>query len=130
MAKKKEHVALVKCFLCNGDKELLLSTRFNSNGEPLQDLSKYHGQVIDQEPCDTCKGYMKEGVILISIKDGESEENPFRTGGWVVLKKDIELFKAPFMKSVADAKVGFVPDSIWDELGLPLTDYQKKILKK
>jgi hypothetical protein len=71
----------------------------------------------DKEPCDKCKEYMKQGIILISVRDGEGGDNPYRTGGWTVIKeeavrrmfKDVDLYK----------RVAFVHDSVWDMVGLP-----------
>jgi len=119
MAKEKQIVARTKCFLCGGIKELMISKNF-------KDLSKIDGAVIDKEPCDECKKYMKEGVILISVKEGESGSNPFRTGGWVVLKKET-LKDIPLVEEVLKARVGFIPDPVWEQFGLPLTDYQKSL---
>jgi hypothetical protein len=78
--------AIPNCFYCNKSKnEILLTTHFRY-GEPSPDMSKYHGKVIDFIPCDTCQGYMKQGVILVSVQDGQQgNENPYRTGGWWVI---------------------------------------------
>lgn len=58
---------------------------------------------------------MKKGTIFISVKDGESGDNPYRTGGWIVLKQEAvdKLFKDK------PPKIAFVEDTLWDNLGFP-----------
>ena len=64
---------------------------------------------------------MKQGIILVSIRDGESSSNLYRTGGFVVIKEDaVKRFSTPEMfESVKKARFAFIEDSIWDALGLP-----------
>lgn len=104
---EKSHVGMATCFLCGEPKHILLDRRLR-NTLPRE-------ACYDKEPCDKCKEWMKQGTILISIRDGEEgKDNPYRTGGWVVIKaeKAKEMFKdAP--------KVAFVGDKIWDMMGLP-----------
>ncbi|MBC8321227.1 MAG: hypothetical protein H8E34_10940 [Bacteroidetes bacterium] len=81
---RRSHVALTKCFVCNESSDILLATKYyhtKDGEEPVKDLSDYDGKVITKEPCQKCKDLMKQGIILISAKDGESGDNPFRTGG-------------------------------------------------
>lgn len=99
-AREGKHVALTKCFFCGEDGIILLHKR-------LGDVSKYHGKVVDMEPCSKCVEYMKQGVILIGIDDAKSETgwnhppdkgsqaarqgwmpNPYRTGAFVVVKEE------------------------------------------
>ena len=107
-----KHVALTKCYYCGGDNEILLHKR-------LGDVSAFHGKVVSMHPCSTCEGYMKMGIILITINDARSEKgwerpkpvlvrtssygppkeepgmpNPFRTGGFFVISED--AFKRAF----------------------------------
>ena len=120
MKDKKEFTALTKCFLCGGSNEILIHKN-------MRDISDLHGKVVTKEPCNECKKYMEEGVILISIKEGESgKENPFRTGGWVVLKEE-SLKDIPLIEPIIKARIGFIGDDMWEQFGLPLTDYQKSL---
>lgn len=72
---------------------------------------------IDRSPCDKCKGYIKQGVILISVKDGENGDNPYRTGKFCVIKT--EAAKKMFTDDVMKARICFVTDTDWGKLGLP-----------
>lgn len=73
--------------------------------------------------CDTCKEWMKQGIILISARDGETDEkNPYRTGGWIVLREEA-LHRFPMNPDLIEAicrkRVAFLEDAVWDGLGLP-----------
>ena len=121
MKNEKQIVALTHCFICNEGDKILINRR-------MQDMSEYHGKVIDKEPCPKCKDYMKQGVILISVRDGESANNPFRTGGWCVVKDEANMFQdIEQMKPMLKSRVGFIEDSAWLRLGLPISDYQKTL---
>ena len=77
---------------------------------------------LDRTPCPDCRAWMSQGVILISVRDGESGDNPYRTGGWCVLKDEAirKAFTPPeFAESVLKDRMVFVPDSAWKMLGLP-----------
>ena len=53
-------------------------------------------KVIDMEPCAKCAGFMKLGIILLTIDEKKCEKgwnrealpNPFRTGGFFVVKDE------------------------------------------
>jgi hypothetical protein len=104
----KSYVGMSTCFWCGKPKEILLDRRFRD--------SLPREACYNKEPCDTCKGYMEQGVILISARDGEQGDNPYRTGGWVVVTK--EAFARCFTAG-ANKGVAFVEDSAWDAIGLP-----------
>ena len=98
-----------KCFYCQGDTNTLMLL-----GQLPDDAEAPRGMVWDLEPCDQCKGYMEQGVIVIGVEDGEYEKiekdrefykrqvdhlpynkrdkarpfipNPYRTGLWCVVK--------------------------------------------
>jgi len=77
---------------------------------------------IDKEPCQKCQDYMEQGIILISVKDGEEGDNPYRTGGWVVVKEEV-IKRMASSEELADniikSRVSFVDDETWNLLGLP-----------
>ena len=65
---------------------------------------------------------MKKGVILISVRKGSDMDNPYRTGGWVVIK-DEAIERMPLdddtRAGLLKARKGFLEDDAWDKLGLP-----------
>ena len=72
--------------------------------------------------CQECEGYMELGVILISVRDGEDGKNPYRTGGWVVLKDEAVKRMCNCEKQaeeILNKRLCFIPDEAWEMLGLP-----------
>lgn len=129
---------MTTCFYCNELASILLvgsrTKKFKEIG-----LAKKDGEmnmnigVIDAKPCSQCERYMKQGVILISIRDGEETEmenakrekrlpNPYRTGGWAVVRDEFiqRVINPPELASqILKQRFCFVPDYAWDKLGLP-----------
>ena len=107
--------AIPLCFFCNEPKnELILTGRLPGDAEAPQN------KVWDKRPCDKCAGYMKLGIILISVRNGESGDNPYRTGRFCVIKE--EAFRDLF-SGAEDAlrrRVAFVEDETWALVGLPM----------
>lgn len=72
---------------------------------------------INKEPCDQCKKYMKQGILLISIRDNINKENPYRTGAITVIKE--KAAKRIFNVDILKSRAAFIEDSVWDKIGLP-----------
>ena len=143
--------AVSMCFFCNEESNMLILA-----GRMKNDAEAPSNMVWNMEPCNTCAGYMEQGILLISVRDGEMEKqerelelynadfertngwrsdkwkrrryhfmpSPYRTGGWLVLKR--EAFKRMFNGDAADNILrtgwGFVPDEVWNTIGLPRGD--------
>ena len=101
------------CYLCGEEKnEIVLF------GRRPNDVEAPKHACIDKAPCDKCKGYMEQGIILISVKSQVyNDVEPYRTGGWVVIKE--EAAKRMFGDHVGKSRVAFVSDEAWDKIGLP-----------
>jgi len=118
---------MTTCFFCGEVKDILLVGAHVAKAKEVG-LCSSDGKMnrtigcVDKEPCQKCKGFMKHGIILISVKDGEEGANPYKTGGWVVVKEgfmkkvtdDIEL-----INSILRPRMSFIPDEVWDVLGFP-----------
>jgi len=100
-----------KCYVCGEDKNELALL-----GAAYKEEAPIH-MCIDKTPCDKCLEYTKQGIIMISVRDGESGDNPYRTGGWVVVKEDAALRLIP--KEKLEKRILFVEDKVWDKIGLP-----------
>ena len=100
-------VAMSRCFFCGEGKDILINGR-------MRDISKYHNKVIDQEPCPKCAEYMKEGVILVSVKDEEESQNPYRTGKFAVVRATC----FPPEHTVQRTRFAYVTDTMWTKMGL------------
>jgi len=107
------------CFYCQKEKnELILAgvagRRIRREAGANTDA---RGLCFSKEPCDECKSIMEQGVIFISVKDGEhGSDNPYRTGGWCALT----LEAAERMGiDIEKQRVFFIEDSMYDKIGLP-----------
>jgi hypothetical protein len=144
MYEEKSHVGMSQCYFCGDDFQILLETRFEYNkktGNPelRKSLPRRVG-VRDMEPCNKCKEYMKQGIILMSIKDdttpeemkgqaiyksgievGRTPPNPHRTGGWVVIKEEAykRMFKGEAAEFGLKHRFMFIADEAWSAVGLP-----------
>lgn len=116
--------SLVNCYYCGEHKELALFGRLPGDQEAPREA------VHDLEPCDTCVDLMSRGVLFISVRDGEIDRtnqardkipNPYRTGGWVVVREEaVSRIVAP--DAAADLlrrRWAFIEDAVWDKIGLP-----------
>jgi hypothetical protein len=103
-------------FYCNEPKnEIILAGAFGGKEAP-------RNAVWDRVPCDKCQEWMKQGILFISTKDGESGDNPYRTGGWCVIKEEAVkgfVTNPDVLNSILKARVAFIEDKTWDAIGLP-----------
>ena len=107
-----------QCFFCGQDKnEIVLLGRLPGDAE-----APKHG-VIDHEPCDSCKEYMKQGIMVISVSDDATndDDNPFRTGKLAVVKDKAikELLDEEAYAEVNKKRCMFVNDSMWKQFFTP-----------
>jgi hypothetical protein len=115
------------CFICNREKnEVVLMGRLPGDKE----APKPGTAVIDKIPCSECEDIMKIGIVMISVRDGEEgSDNPYRTGGWCVVK-DSWLEKVvenkELLADILKMRVCFIPDAAWNILGLPGVAKKKK----
>ena len=122
------------CFLCQEPRGLVLFGRMGTSvqkalganySEMRNDPEAPRKLTMDMEPCDKCKGYMEKGIILISVDEKLTEDmkNPYRTGGWCVVKEEAVrrwgLQPAKLLEDILKKRVAFLPDDAWDFIGLP-----------
>ncbi len=119
--------SLMQCFVCGKDVGVALFGRMKGDQEAPRRVC------LDQEPCDACREFMKLGIILISV-DGERSKddlkNPYRTGGWVVVTEDYirrTVTEPELLKQTLEARVAFLPDEVWNALGLPRGDQKEGV---
>ena len=141
---EKSHVGMARCFFCGKEDQILLETRFDpATGHLRQTLPRDCG-VVNMIPCHECEGYMKQGILLMSVRAGEMNvvekerydheiamkgerhprpfiPNPFRTGGWCVVKQEAveRMLVEPLLSQVLRCRWCFVEDDVWNAVGLP-----------
>lgn len=105
------HVGMFNCFLCGEPAGVVLDRR-------LQKTLPRNVGCIDRKPCNKCKEFMKQGIILISVDEIKTHDKtqPYRSGGWCVIKEDAA---ARIFGKAPEGRVAFVTDEAWDKLGLP-----------
>jgi hypothetical protein len=125
------------CFYCRKAKEVVLlgamspqrrEKLFGPGHESYSD-TPYSAEapreaVYNMEPCDECTNWMKQGVILISYDPAKTEEgarDPWRTGGWVVLRDEAisRVLDGNIRDQILEKRFSFVEDEVWNKLGLP-----------
>lgn len=90
-------------------------------GAALKEQAPMH-MVLDRVPCEKCQGYLKEGIMFVSVRNGESGDNPYRTGKLCVIKEEaVRRFVQPheLLEEVLRKRICFIDDSAWAKLGLP-----------
>jgi len=117
---KDFEVALTKCFLCGGDHEIIMNTRLTPRDAA--QIKEMHGKVVTKDPCNKCQSLMEQGVIVIVFDEEKSDDmsNPYRTGGWFVLKVEaMERLKEILdeqgkqaVQAMIDRRVGFLPEKL------------------
>ncbi len=78
------------CFYCGKEKnELVLPGRLKG------DIEAPRKAVWSMEPCDDCKKYMAEGVLLCVVRDHSDPKCPYRTGRMLVISDAdaVRIFK-------------------------------------
>jgi len=110
--------AIPKCYFCGEDKnEIVLF------GKLPNDAEAPHHQVIDKQPCEKCAGWMVQGVMLISVRVGETDlDNPYRTGIMCVVKDEFirRVITPPeLMEEVLRKRMCWIDDESWKLMGLP-----------
>ncbi len=127
------HVALTKCFFCGGPGDIVLATKYRFDHTPVVNVKEhFHDKVRDMAPCNSCKEYMKIGIILISVRDGEMDKikadmvahpntlpNPYRTGCFTVMREEAAKRMFTADTDMFRFRWTFVEDKLWDMIGLP-----------
>lgn len=111
--------SLSQCFYCGGDKnEIILPGLMKGDAEAP------HRAVWSMEPCDTCKGYMQQGIIVIEVDEAKTKdrENPYRAGNMAVMAEAWvrRVVTDPALaEQIIQKRVTFLPVEVWTALGLP-----------
>lgn len=114
-------VAMIRCYFCGEPKGIIMNTRLRPN--LARKVEQAHNKVVDMEPCDKCKEWMKKDIILIGVKD---EDKNYRTGRFAVVTENAiqeMLAGTKALKPVLQQRVAFIDETTWHAVGLPEGDY-------
>ena len=119
-------VALTKCFFCGEDNEIILNTRLSSR--MAKKVEAMHGKVLNKRPCSKCEKLMQQGIMFISVRDGETDKetnnNPYRTGKICVIKDEavqrMGITPKELLNDILKKRMCFIEDTVWKNLGLPI----------
>lgn len=104
------------CFYCGESKNEIALLGAASKKITGEEKAPMHGPVIDMEPCDNCKDYMKQGVILIGVVEEKThnEKNPYRSGHFMVVKDDVvrRNFNPEMAERVIESRCAFIDHRI------------------
>lgn len=117
MSKKKDEItlspkhgvnpSLLKCFACGKDAGIALLGKLKNDEEAPREMTN---QNIF---CDNClKVINQDGLLVISVKDGENSDNPYRTGKMVGITKEA---KERIFKDIK-TNVCYMEDSVFSKL--------------
>ena len=116
MTGELSHVGMNTCYFCNEPSGVLLDRRLRNT------LPRNVG-VMNMRPCTKCEDLMN--ILLISIKNDTQMQgsipNPYRTGGWVIIKQEAieRMLDGDFLKFALEHRFMFINDEAWDAMGLP-----------
>lgn len=106
------------CTICGKEMGVVLfGTSYKENGK----ISEAPDKVCLGSICDDCKKVIKDGgIFFIEVRDGESGNNPYRTGRIIAVKESA-------IKNILKgySKVNYVEHSVWEKL-FPNVEYQKQ----
>jgi len=110
--------SLMVCYFCQKEYGVALLGRLPG------DAVAPRSACYNREPCPECQQHMTNGIILISVDETKTKDqnNPWRTGGWCVVREDaIRRIVRPkeLLDNILKHRVAFLPDDVWDQLGLP-----------
>lgn len=79
-----------------------------------------HTSNLSGEATPTCTKCSSKNIESGPIKE-EDPNNPYRTGGWAVVKEDLirRSLNGPIVDDIIKRRVVFVPSTLWEYFGLP-----------
>ena len=105
------------CFYCGEESgEIILP------GELPDDAEAPRHAVWHKTPCPKCQTLMAQGIMLLGVRDGESGDNPYRTGKMAVVKESAMrhiVNDAELLADILKKRICYIEDSTWSKIGLP-----------
>lgn len=102
--------SLACCIICGADHSVLLFGRLQNDRQAPHKVS--------QGICQACEDAIKSGAVLcVEVRDGESGNNPYRTGRIFGVRKDAftRIFTLP---AAVEKGFCFIPESLVKRTGM------------
>jgi hypothetical protein len=102
-----------RCFICGEDMDIaIFGSNYKVNGEEAE--APMH-MTAPNCVCDRCRGVVKDGgVFFISVRDGETSSDPYRTGRVVAIKREAAERIFPDQGKISD--VNYMEDSLFSTI--------------
>ena len=96
------------CYFCGEEKNELALLGAAYKGEAPKSM------IIDREPCEKCRNYMKQGIILMGVRGSEES----RTGTFVVIKPEAveRIFIGSALTDILRRRAAFVEEEILQDI--------------
>jgi len=109
-------VAVTKCFICGGDNEIIMNRRLTKRRA--QAVEEMHGKVVSTIPCPSCAKQMETHIALIETRDGDTSENPYRTGRLAFVEQDafLKILSDEIKVEVMERKMCYIPETAWSKI--------------
>jgi len=115
----------LQCFFCLRDMGVMLMGKIEGLKDP-DPKAPPRVSSSANNPCDSCKKLMKDGVIVITVAEGAGADpfNPQRTGGWLAVSESFirKVLSGEDLESVLQWRVALISDDVWVSWGLPTED--------
>lgn len=117
MSKKKDEIilspkhglnpSLLKCFACGKNAGIALLGKLKNDEEAPREMTD---KTIF---CNDCQNVInQDGLLVISVRDGETSDNPYRTGKMVGITKEAKNIIFKDIKT----NVCYMEDSVFDKI--------------
>lgn len=86
-----------------------------------------HTANLSGEKSEECPKCGSRNIHSSRVQDAEDPQNPYRTGGWVVVTDEAitrMVHPAEMAEDILRKRMAFVPDDAWDLIGLPRGDIE------
>lgn len=124
-------VAMTKCFLCGGNKDILMNKTLTKH--MAAKVKEMDGQCVDMAPCSDCAKHMETHIILIGFDEEKSDQSQgaqgaYRTGEFLVVSDRLvaQIIKEPGLSDALKRRVAFIPSVIAKELNADFERFKKE----
>jgi len=121
--------SITKCFTCGEDYGLLLLGKIvhrKEDGSAIRDGEDEQAPMyVHHGLCKKCEEAIKTGVFIIAVRDGETGDNPYRTGQLICITE--EAFNRILNKPIPEKRICFMEETLF--MKIFEKEFRKEIIK-